>query len=430
MKFRILIIILLFAAALAADVPAFAQETNPAAPAAETGKVTNTLYARLQVPLPFVATDCSLTGEEGQPILDAQGRPIPAVCDLSDYIRGVYRLLIGLAALFAVVMIIIGGYQWIFSGGSSDKTGAAKKRIFGAAVGLMLALLSYIILNTITPRLVALRLPDVTPVRTIGFSNQDNCNDENNLAVKQFCKDTSSCLADKSASFPKFTRGLDDARCGSRYLVSSDLKTTSGECGGDVCVDASGNRINAACIAGKCIDALMYGTITWSPDNGYVDYLWLYPICNDDDDPGELVADFDVPEKTRLYRLPSLFSVNSALESKPRYEVFGALCRNGLKGYALKVEVNNDCYSIPVDDNDFAVGRSCNSPITSGEAGDLEYDFDDIDWRMVDKEVLFQLEDFENKAHLCNLNIVRANFPVPYQFGTADTFLEASCPTR
>ncbi|MBU2575896.1 pilin, partial [Patescibacteria group bacterium] len=135
------------------------------------------LYVKLQIPLPFVATDCKLP--DGS----------PAVCDMTDYIEGIYRLLIGTGALFAVVMIIIAGYQWIFAGGSPDKINAAKKRIFGAVIGLILALLSFIILNTITPRLVSLRLPDVEPVSGLDFVIGETCqNSERIIGLEKILK--------------------------------------------------------------------------------------------------------------------------------------------------------------------------------------------------------------------------------------------------
>ncbi|OGM00743.1 hypothetical protein A2480_02710 [Candidatus Uhrbacteria bacterium RIFOXYC2_FULL_47_19] len=76
---------------------------------------------------------------------------------LAEYISGMFRYAIPVAAVLAVVMMMIGGLQWLTSAGDSGRVGAAKKRIIGAAIGLALLLGSYLLLYTINPNLVSLR---------------------------------------------------------------------------------------------------------------------------------------------------------------------------------------------------------------------------------------------------------------------------------
>lgn len=73
---------------------------------------------------------------------------------LAQYIAGVYRYAMYAAVLMASVMFVIGGFQYL-TAGSSDRVNAGKKRITDAIVGVLLVLLSYTILNTINPALVA-----------------------------------------------------------------------------------------------------------------------------------------------------------------------------------------------------------------------------------------------------------------------------------
>ena len=73
---------------------------------------------------------------------------------LSTYLRAVFLTGIGLAGVLAVLMIVIGGIQYIGSGMSPSGKSDAKDRIRNAIMGLLLALLSWIILNTINPTLV------------------------------------------------------------------------------------------------------------------------------------------------------------------------------------------------------------------------------------------------------------------------------------
>lgn len=73
---------------------------------------------------------------------------------LSTYLRAVFLTGIGLAGVLAVLMIVIGGIQYIGSGMSPSGKTDARDRITNAIMGLLLALLSWIILNTINPNLV------------------------------------------------------------------------------------------------------------------------------------------------------------------------------------------------------------------------------------------------------------------------------------
>ena len=70
------------------------------------------------------------------------------------YIASLYKFFVGIAGVLAVFMIALGGTQWLFSGGSSEKISQAKETIIGAVTGLLLALGSYLILYTINPDLV------------------------------------------------------------------------------------------------------------------------------------------------------------------------------------------------------------------------------------------------------------------------------------
>ena len=73
--------------------------------------------------------------------------------NLGVYLGGIFKLAIGIATVLAVLMIIIGGFQYITSEAISSK-GDAKKRINDALLGLVLVLASWLILNTINTDLV------------------------------------------------------------------------------------------------------------------------------------------------------------------------------------------------------------------------------------------------------------------------------------
>ncbi|MDO8260232.1 MAG: pilin [Candidatus Magasanikbacteria bacterium] len=73
---------------------------------------------------------------------------------LGEYIRKVYNYGVGITAILATVVLMIGGFQWIVAGGSGEKIGEAKAWITAALSGLVLALSSYMILNLVNSKLV------------------------------------------------------------------------------------------------------------------------------------------------------------------------------------------------------------------------------------------------------------------------------------
>ncbi len=76
--------------------------------------------------------------------------------DLNSYISYLFKFSIALAAFLAVVMIIIGGFQYVTSDIPGMK-GNAKEKIWNAVWGLVMVFASYLILYTIDPRLVSVQ---------------------------------------------------------------------------------------------------------------------------------------------------------------------------------------------------------------------------------------------------------------------------------
>lgn len=350
------------------------------------------INVELKVPLPFVKT--------------TDGK----VQNLKDYIEGVYRLLIGAGALFAVVMIIIAGYQWMLSGGSADKTGAAKKRIWNASIGLVLALLSYIILNTISARLVELRLPAVDPVPPFYSGAGEFCKDDKAIVnLYNASTDQTHFLTEIGSSLPGV--GLYEGKCGKKY----NLADNKGQCMGDIC------PANQTCVDNKCGNIIIKGTIEWQPlgTDSFVDYVYAHAVCGNR--TTAIVGQVDVPERARKYDLISyLTPIYQKNESNgentvnqivyiPAYQQAEKQCVSEgktFKGFVLEIEVNDDLGTWTNDD-DFAVGRNCNQSIHPNNV----YDFDSIDWGQVNEEDLISIKQLESGAFACNLIIDRNQFP-------------------
>lgn len=79
--------------------------------------------------------------------------PVGTTGALGKYLNLMIKLIIGLCAVAAVVMIVVGGIQWSASELISGKEDA-KQRIWNAVLGLILALCSWLILYTINPDLL------------------------------------------------------------------------------------------------------------------------------------------------------------------------------------------------------------------------------------------------------------------------------------
>jgi len=72
--------------------------------------------------------------------------------NIGEYLNTMFRLAIGLCAALAVVMIIFSGVQYMGSESIFGKT-EAKSKVFSAVLGLLIALGSWVLLNTINPDL-------------------------------------------------------------------------------------------------------------------------------------------------------------------------------------------------------------------------------------------------------------------------------------
>ncbi|MFH1170346.1 MAG: pilin [Candidatus Vogelbacteria bacterium] len=76
---------------------------------------------------------------------------------LGNYLSILFKTLIGLAGGIAVLLIVVGGLQYILSEVPGVKS-SGKERISNALIGLILALSAWLILNTINPDLINFKL--------------------------------------------------------------------------------------------------------------------------------------------------------------------------------------------------------------------------------------------------------------------------------
>lgn len=130
---------------------------------------------------------------------------------LGDYLNALFRFIIGLAGVLAVVMIVFGGIQYMMTDVVFDKEDA-KKKITGAIWGLILALGSFVILNTINPDLLNLNI-GIKPVQLSVLSDEelfslveDVIKDVPQTAIDgKFCTRTAGGPYDQGANWTEVT---------------------------------------------------------------------------------------------------------------------------------------------------------------------------------------------------------------------------------
>src|SRR3989344_1569525 len=74
--------------------------------------------------------------------LPKEGPDLSENVTIEEYLTWAFRFVLALAGFLAVMMIVIGGVEYIISGASESMRGEAKKRIENAIWGLVMALVS------------------------------------------------------------------------------------------------------------------------------------------------------------------------------------------------------------------------------------------------------------------------------------------------
>lgn len=93
--------------------------------------------------------------------------PLPSAApaagtSFSVYVRGLFGLLIGVAAVLAVVMIVLGGIEYMSTDAVYGKSDG-KERITQALYGLLIAISCWLILYTINPNLLKFDILNSVP---------------------------------------------------------------------------------------------------------------------------------------------------------------------------------------------------------------------------------------------------------------------------
>ncbi|TAN34029.1 hypothetical protein EPN28_00780 [Patescibacteria group bacterium] len=266
--------------------------------------------------------------------------------NVGEFIAMLYKYALQIAAILAVIVIIIAGVQWTTSGGNSERITSAKKRIFGALIGLFIAYMSYFILHAINPATVDLRLPQVYMIKEQTTMPQ-YCLEApkgTKFSVAALAKDQVSPVKIEKPDYNLKLESDNDKNfyCGNRYFMEKGGAATcwGNYCPkGKVCFDVGSsdkqqpNYCADGMLAGKIPGTLgLAGAPVVDNNNDAI----LIAICEDPESGGTAknllqVGDkIDVDEKGRSY----IFPVKNVEK----------ICKNGADpvGFYLGVEVNDE----------------------------------------------------------------------------------------
>ncbi len=83
---------------------------------------------------------------------------------LPGYINYLYIIAIFLAGIIALLGLVVGGIQFMTSGGSGEKVTTAKQRMVGGILGLVILFSAHMILTKLNPDLLTLKTAELKPV--------------------------------------------------------------------------------------------------------------------------------------------------------------------------------------------------------------------------------------------------------------------------
>jgi hypothetical protein len=126
---------------------------------------------------------------------------VAKVDDLGDYINQLYRYSTLIGSFIAAIMIILGGFLYV-TAGSANSVEKGRGMIKNALIGLFILFAAFLLLETISPDLVHLKLPKVKLVK------------RERLGA---CANFSSCVACGETFFLLLPKGGDDPYSASEY---------------------------------------------------------------------------------------------------------------------------------------------------------------------------------------------------------------------
>lgn len=146
----------------------------------------------------FAALDASKMKYTPMEEIPGFGKPT----SYEEYILAVYNFGLWTIGVSAVLMISIGAFMYITSAGNSNTIGKAKGIISDAIAGVILAMVSYLLIYTINPNLLQIKLPDMLTGGISGGSGSATLGSNPSGGGKTNGKGYNSACPDASSTTP------------------------------------------------------------------------------------------------------------------------------------------------------------------------------------------------------------------------------------
>jgi hypothetical protein len=105
---------------------------------------------------------------------------------LTPYLQILFRLLIGVAGLLSVIMIVLGGIEYMSTDAISGKEDG-RERVTQAIIGLIIALGAWLLLNTINPNLLSLKFNPGHQTVSFDITSSDYANAPQTAEGGKYC---------------------------------------------------------------------------------------------------------------------------------------------------------------------------------------------------------------------------------------------------
>jgi hypothetical protein len=86
---------------------------------------------------------------------------------LGEYIAAFYTFFVTAIAILAAIMVLYGGFKWLVAAGNRGQVQNAKEQISSALIGLLIAFTAYLLLLSISPKLVKFTSLSLTSIKPI-----------------------------------------------------------------------------------------------------------------------------------------------------------------------------------------------------------------------------------------------------------------------
>lgn len=109
-------------------------------------KTTKSLIYSSAAAIPFVGKTVFAQAEIANNAVNAI-TPSGTNTNLSGFVQNIVNILIAVIGVVAVIMLIVGGFRYVFSQGNEKAVQGAKDTILYAIIGLIVAILAFAIVN-------------------------------------------------------------------------------------------------------------------------------------------------------------------------------------------------------------------------------------------------------------------------------------------